>query len=150
MSVAAVSERLRVARERAGRTPEELAARIGITTAWYYDLEGQPEEVSTTLSLAQLYDLASALELDLRHLLLGEEAPPLATRPSAGDFVERLRSKVAASGKSPEELGAEIGWDIGRLLRTPESLWELNLDGLRDVCAFAGVDWTTLLASAPG
>jgi transcriptional regulator with XRE-family HTH domain len=150
MSVASVSERLRMARERAGLTPEELAERIGITTAWYHDLEGHPGDVSTTLSLAQLRDLASALELDLRHLLLGEEAPLLAIGLSAGDVVERLRQEVAASGKSPEELGAQIGWDVDPLLRAPESIWELNLDGLRDVCAFVGVNWTALLAKAPG
>jgi transcriptional regulator with XRE-family HTH domain len=150
MNDESANERMRSARERAGLTPEALATRIGITVPWYHDLEGDPEEASSTLSLAQLQTLASALGLPLRQILGGADAPPAGARVSPGELVGELRRRVAASGRSVEEIGSQIGWDIAPLMQDPAHVWQCNVDGLKDVCAFAQVDWTALLPDVPG
>ena len=68
---------------------------------------------------------------------------------SADKLVQELRRRVNASGKSPAEFGELIGWDVAPLLQDPGALWSWNLDGLRDVCAFCGLEWAALLAEIP-
>jgi transcriptional regulator with XRE-family HTH domain len=144
---AGAAGRLRQARAQAALTPEQVAVQLGITTAAYHDLESFPGELSSTISVRQLRRLGEALGVNMASLLLG--AHPLVDEVSAGDLVDALRARVAASGASVDDLGSQIGWDIGPLLQNPEQLWELNLDGLQDICAFVGVDWTSLLAATP-
>ena len=56
---------LREAREKAGKSVDEMASLLGISRAWYFDLESYDEEITDTLSLRQLLVLSKALGIDL-------------------------------------------------------------------------------------
>jgi transcriptional regulator with XRE-family HTH domain len=57
-----VSDRLKQARERRGKTPQEIAEAIGITVESYYDLEST-DDLSMVLSLRKILKLCRTLSL---------------------------------------------------------------------------------------
>jgi transcriptional regulator with XRE-family HTH domain len=137
-------DRLRGARERLGLTPEEVASKVGLSAAWYYDLEAYPDEMFSTLSLAHLQALGRALGLDPKRILFGDTASPDASQ-GFRDVVDALERRMKLEGLDAETLGERLGWDIRDVLTDPEELWNFNVTGLRDVCLGAGVDWLAVL-----
>lgn len=145
MTAESVGLRIRQLRQARGLSAEELAQRIGVNIAWYHDVEAYPSEVSSTLSLAQLARLAKELELVSAALLLGESFD--AEAPSLGRtaLVAELQRAVDERRQPIDVVSAEIGWDVSALLGDPEQLAAFNVDGLRDLCDYLGVDWVAAL-----
>lgn len=83
MNADSTPERIRKARERCGLTPEEVADRVGLPVAWYYDLEAFSDGVLSTVSLAHLRVLGHVLGLEPA-AILGESAPPIRREFSDG------------------------------------------------------------------
>jgi hypothetical protein len=49
----------------------------------------------------------------------------------------------------PDTLSERVGWDVREVLVDAQELWNFTVDGLRDVCNFAEVDWLSVLPGLP-
>lgn len=135
---------IRAYRVRAGKSPEEAAARLGINDAWYYDLEHDDAELESTLTLFQAMDLASFLNVRLRDLLGGAawpgEAVPLAAVPSL------IAAHVACRGISNDQFEEEVGWEIRELMDSPlKAAAESPIVLLQAVADRLGIDWRSMV-----
>lgn len=140
-----VASRVREARERLGMTPSDMAARLDIKDSEYWDIEFHDDEAFTSFSVEQLARLTDILGVSLRALFFGADSNPSGERTSFALITQRLQALAAKEGLSIDELSERVGWELEEILATPESLGELNVAGLRDVCMAVGVDWTTAL-----
>jgi hypothetical protein len=143
------SSRLREARERLGLAADEVARQARLPAPWYHDLEARPDEVFSTLSLAQLQSLGGVLGLELVVILAGDAALP-GERRRFEDVTDGLRRRMGSEGLDAEALGDRLGWKIDDVLADPQGFWTFNVDGFRDVCEGAGVNWLAVLASLSG
>ena len=136
------ANRLKRAREALGLGQDAVAKLIGITLPWYFDLEAYENELSATLSLATLCQLAQIVRTDPLVLLIGDRANSVDRTIQFGDLVQRLTEQMKAAGLDVEEFGERVGWDLTKILRDPQELWEFNTEGLVDVASAVGVEWT--------
>jgi hypothetical protein len=139
-----VAQRILRAREAAGLTHVDVAARWGEPVSMYWDLEFHDDEAFTVVSVKQLQRLAVVLGTSVITLLFGEEPPEL---PAAGyvELVARLRARLAEEKLSVEELSDRIGWELEPLLADPDTLGDLPIYAVRSVCLAAGIDWVAPL-----
>ena len=143
-----VARRFLQAREAAGLSQEEVAARWGQPTSMYWDLEFHDDEAFTVIAVGDLVVVAGILRTPLMRLLFGEEpSPPLPAVPYS-EVARGLRARRLDEGLSAADLSALAGWDVAEYLDTPDTLAALPICGLRSVCRVAGVDWAAALASA--
>src|SRR5450432_4256929 len=143
MGVETPPMRLKRAREAVGLDEHSVARLAGITSSWYYELEGDEEDLAMTLSLEKLCHLAEVVRTDPLVLLIGARASSVVRSIEFEDVVRGLTAQMAASGLDVEQFGERVGWEIGKILTDPNELWELNTDGFRDVATAAGVDWSS-------
>ena len=142
-------ERIRHARERLGLSTAQVAERLGPPLAWYRDVESYPEEVFSNVSLAHLQLLGDVLRLEPSRILLGESATVPSRRGEFQDVTTALNRKMVAEGLDAETLSERVGWNIREVLFDSQELWNFTVDGLRDVCRFAEVDWLSVLPGLP-
>jgi transcriptional regulator with XRE-family HTH domain len=136
------SERLRRARESAGKTTAEVAQMAGIPEPHYYDLETYDDDLYMTASLAELRNLAFAVGLTIRGIF-GVEGT--AAMGLAG-LAEAVRHHLVKEGVSIQEFGQRAGWDLTKFIEKPQTAWEdWNFDCLYDVCRQLGVSWIDIL-----
>ena len=131
--------------------PHQLARRIGLNSAWYYDLEGGPERVSREISIGKLYELCRELHVPPSSLFKEEDEHPFIGSPEA--FVELLKKHLTARSISIATFAEEIGWDLADAISDPNSLGDLNSDGFIAVCDALGLAWREILDEmmfAPG
>ena len=140
-----VARRVREARERLGMTESDVAARLDIQDSEYWDVEFHDDEAFTSFSVEQLGRLADILGVSLRALFFGADSSPSGERTTFALITQRLRALATKEGLTIDELSERVGWELEEILAAPESLGELNVAGLRDVCMAVGVDWTTAL-----
>lgn len=140
-----MAERLKELRLKAGLDPEGIADQIGISPAWYEDLESEPGELEDGLDLAQLRKLAVLLHVGMGFLLTGailpDEVPPLS-------FLEVARRVRARLEHAPDvdALEAKIGWELGAFLKRPsEEGWGQRVTFFRDLGIELELDWRGVL-----
>jgi hypothetical protein len=76
----------------------------------------------------------------------GEDAEVL--WPSAARRIVEARLQTGLTGSySVEEFGQQIEWDISAVLADPAALWEMNVEGLYNICQTLGLDWVAALPS---
>ena len=124
------------ARERLGLSPQELGEAIGISHTW--DLEAYEDDLSLTLSLAEVSRLCQVLNLTPSELF--EQLPPERTiAPS--DLRDSVVEDCHRRGWTMEQFGDEVGWEMQGLIENPaEYLSNLNADGLQDICRQLGIN----------
>jgi len=127
-----------------------MARRLKVTVHSYYNLERYDDEAFTVLSLEQLLALGKAVSVEPRVLLLGVVA--LASTPTVTFKVisARLADRIAREGRTSEEFGDSIGWDVESLLKDPEALWNFDVEALHAICSAAGIDWVAALPTIAG
>ena len=143
------SERIRKAREEIGLTAEQVAQRLSLSVAWYHDLESYSDEVFSNISLAHLQLLAGIIRIEPRHILLGEQTPAPRVSGQFQDVSDGLKRKMIARGIDSETLSEQVGWNVREVLIDSQELWNFTVDGLRDLCEFAEVDWLSALPGLP-
>ena len=84
------ARRFEEARERLGLTMEGVAARLGIATSEYRDIEFHNDEAFSCFSVVQLRQIATILAAPLEALLFGSDFVSPTTRISPASIVERL------------------------------------------------------------
>jgi transcriptional regulator with XRE-family HTH domain len=141
----AQTERLQDLRLKAGLEPETLADQIGISSAWYDDLEREDGELEQSLDLAQLRKLAVLLNVGLGFLLTGEIIPDAVAPLSFQEVARRVRARL----EHAPDVGAleeKVGWELGAFLKRPgEEGWEQRVPFFRDLAAELGLDWRGVL-----
>lgn len=140
-----VTKRIQEARARAGLMPSEIAERVGITEASYWDLEWFDDEAFNVISLRVLSALGETLNVEPRVLLLGPEATEPPEAVSFAHIAWRLEEHIAQTGKSAGQLGDEVGWDLERILADPQQLWDYDVEALYCITQAVGLDWVAAL-----
>ena len=136
------SNRLREARPKTGLTPEAVGEKVGLGVNWYRDLEGHDSDLSCNISLAHFSVLCGVVGITPKDLLFGPDAPTIRTEVSFTELVDAL--KLKADDLSVADLSEKVGWEVKDLLMDPQELWNFTIDGVRDLCNFAGIPWTSL------
>lgn len=138
------AERLRALRIKAGLDPEGLADQIGISAAWYGDLEREPGESEDSLDLAQWRKLAVLLGVGMGYLITGAVLPDEVPSLSFQEVARRARAYLEHA--SLEELEAKTGWEMGAFLKRPaQEGWEQRAPFFRDLCGELALDWRGVL-----
>jgi transcriptional regulator with XRE-family HTH domain len=138
------AERLRALRLKAGLDPEAVADQIGISAAWYADLEAEAGEAEDSLDLAQWRKLAVLLRVGMGFLITGAVPPGELPVLSFQEVARRARARLEHS--VVEDLEARTGWDLGAFLKRPgEEGWEQRVPFFRDLCGELGLDWRGVL-----
>lgn len=138
--------RFRQARERAGLSPEEAAARMGIATAALWDIECVDDELTSAYSPFQIRRFCQVLAITPRELFgIEAEAAPL----SASDLARLVHEYCLERGLAIQQLEHLAGWNIAKSLDDPERCFneEYPVDGIQDLCYELGVDWHRFILS---
>jgi transcriptional regulator with XRE-family HTH domain len=145
------SENLRLARERAGLEPAQVAEATGLNRPWIYDLEADDDEVVGNISLRVLAVLARTVGTTPLQLVEGPASRAVVVRRSAAALAMLMRSRIDndAPALTIEALGDRIGWDIAAFAADPDQLWEYPLVMLQALCADLNVDWRETLVEVP-
>jgi transcriptional regulator with XRE-family HTH domain len=136
--------RVRTARDAAGLSEAEAAARAGLNQAAWYDLESHDDEMEISLSLREVQAVADVLNTYAVWLLTGQTSPPL--QPVApSDIVASIRSLLTERRISTAEYETLVGWNITDALENPTAAWNWNVAALRDICASLELDYRAFL-----
>jgi transcriptional regulator with XRE-family HTH domain len=137
--------RLRELRIKAGLDAEGIADQIGLSSAWYEDLETDPGEAEQSLDLAQWRKLAILLHVGMGFLLTGAIVPDEVPALSFQEIARRGRAHLEHS-PGVEDLEAKTGWDLSAFLKRPgEEGWDQRAPFFRDLCGVLGIDWRGVL-----
>jgi transcriptional regulator with XRE-family HTH domain len=142
-----VAQRILRAREAAGLTHVDVAARWGEPVSMYWDLEFHDDEAFTVVSVKQLQRLAVVLGTTVTTLLFGEDPSELPAAAGYSEIVARLRARLAEEPVSVEVLSDRIGWELEPLFADPGALGDLPICAMRSVCHAAGIDWVAPLST---
>jgi DNA-binding XRE family transcriptional regulator len=140
----AYGQRLRAARERSGKTIDEMALLLDLSRESYYDLEVYDEDVIYTLSLQELITLSKALDFDLVEFFSNGAAKP-AESVSLDALAKTINEYLNAHSLTVAEFEEAVGWEVANCLTEPSQFMNFNLDGLMDVSRPLGVDWRAVL-----
>jgi hypothetical protein len=139
---AGYAEAVRVARETAGRDPRKLAAALDVSYESYRDIEWYDDEITSSLSFANVVRLAELLDLDLRRMFGADD-----TVITFADLAAAVRTRLADTPL--QQFENEVGWELADALDDPAAFAGFSLDGVADVAAPLGLDWRQLLPQGP-
>ena len=140
------ARRLREARERSGKSIDEMAALVGLSWESYNELERDDDEIIDSVSLRQIVTLSRALKIDLVEFFSSGPAK----KPREGVSLETLAQKISdflvAEKLTVTEFENTAGWEVANSLTDPSRFMNFNMLGLMEVCEIVGVDWRGVLA----
>jgi len=139
--------RIREARVAVGLTDTDVARHLNITISSYNKLERYNDEAFNCLSLKQLLALGKIVNVEPRVLLLGDEAMGITPTITFSDISVRLADRIAREGRTPDEFGDSIGWDITPVLKDSQELWRYDVEALYEISKALGADWVAALPS---
>ena len=140
-------ERLKRARELAGKSPHEIAHSVGLSDPAYYDLENCPGELNRNISLCELSMIASTLGL-CPSSLFSDTVPKQTV--SMEELSKKIRDHLVAKQISITDLEGQVGFTIEAALYNPSEILKWNIDCLRFVCSMLRVDWLLVLSDSRG
>ena len=137
--------RFREARERAGLTHEDAAARMGISTASVWDIESHDNELESCYSPANIQQFCQVLGISPPELF------GIAVASSAigvKDLVTLIRDYCRTGGLTVEQFENAAGWHIAASLDDPECfLHDYTIEGIQNICDELKVDWQCFVLS---
>ena len=140
------AERLRKARENAGKSPQEVAAAVGMNVPSYCDLEAEGyDELWNNISLAELRDICRTLGIHARDLFEDAAGQERASVVSFALISDSLRRHLSHHNTALDAFENQVGWSLATFLEDPEAAWDWNVDGLRDVCRPLLIEWLDAL-----
>lgn len=128
------ADRIQQARLKLGLEPADVARKVGLPTAHYYDLEGREDDLCSTISIAQALKLSAALNTTVPTLLWGEIGP--AAEPLI-NLATRVRVRLADGSPCKED----IPWDPEPLFGGIGCTLTQPIDFLKDLADWVGEDW---------
>jgi len=136
------AQRIRELRAQSGRSVEDMATLLDITTSSWLDLELHDDEVVTCISLRQVYSLARALAVSPRVLVSPSSIDESKDDEiSLDELADLIKSYMNANGLAQEQFEDEAGWYLAGFLANPETALDEPVMFLEDVCAPLGVPW---------
>jgi len=138
------AERLRRARENAGKSPQEVAGAVGMSVPNYYDLESD-DELYNNISLRALRDVCKALGVQARDLFEEGRGQEHAGAVSFACISEGLKKYLSVHNMVLAVFEDQVGWVLDAFLERPEAAWDWNVDCLRDVCRPLEMEWLDAL-----
>ena len=136
--------RLREARERSGKTIDEMASLLDVSRESYNDLEVYDDEIILVLSLQELVTLSKALGIDLVEFFSNGGSKPQES-VSLDALAGKINEYLTANNVTLAEFEEAVGWEVANCLTEPSEFMNFNLDGLMDVSRPLGVDWRAVL-----
>ena len=140
------AHRLREARERSGKSIDEMASLLGLSWESYNELEEDDEEIIDSVSLQQLVTLAHALKIDLVEFFSSGPANEPRESVSLEALAEKINAHLVAHKLTVTEFEDAAGWEVANCLTDPRRFMSFNLLGLMEVCEAVDVDWRAVLA----
>jgi transcriptional regulator with XRE-family HTH domain len=131
--------RIKRARDATGKSPEQVAAQVGVSHLTYRDWEWGEGDISTTASLAEIARLSSALGLPSVVIFEDEAATGEAFSPHR--LVTEIKTHLEKTGTSVDDFENRVGFEIAPALADSSKVLDWNLDCLRFVCNELGIDW---------
>lgn len=138
--------RIKALREKSGLRSENLADEIGISAAWFDEMENGESDLEETLDLEQIRKLSLLLGVGMAQLLAGAPVPAGTQPLSFKDLARHLRRRLE-NEPGLDALEEKTGWDLGAFLKRPDQEgWGQRVPFFRDVCGALGLDWNGVLA----
>lgn len=131
-------------REATGKSPQDIAALVGMPIHANYDLEECEGELNRQASIGDLSKLASVLGIPTRLIFDDEDEKQPSILPN--ELCARIKEHLHANRMSVTEFEDRVGFVIEPSLRDPSMVLNWNVDCLRFVCAELGVDWRLALS----
>lgn len=143
-SVPSYAERLRLAREKSGKSIGDMAELLEISWESYSDLEEFDNEIIDCVSLRKLALLFKALKIQPREFFSSDpliQPAPIKLR----DLSVKIKEYLDVHHMTVFEFEDRVGWEMASCLENPAEFLELNIRGLIDVCNELGLDWIAVL-----
>ena len=139
------SARFREARERAGLSRDDAAARMDIPADCIWDIETRADELCTSYSPADIQRFCQVLAIRPADLFLIQPTEPPIT---AQELAALIHDHCRTHNITIPQFEDAVGWRLTESLIDPEDLFEdLSIDGLRWVCDELGIDWRRVILS---
>ncbi|MFZ5891915.1 MAG: hypothetical protein ACOY0T_12745 [Myxococcota bacterium] len=123
---------------------DDIAARLGLSLASYWDLEKHDDEAFCCVSLRQLVMLGDILGVSVVDLVSDHPSAPVSRAITPTDVAASLQQRLATQS-DVNALSEALGWDVAAALANPDSIWDdWCLDTLCDVCGKLSMDWGAL------
>ena len=131
--------RLRIAREAARASEDDLARFVDNSVSWYFDLENCDGELHDNIEIGQLSGLCAALGIKSRELFETENS----TQPSidAGEICSKINIYLDTTNTSIKTFEDRVGYTIQPCLLNSAEVLKWNIDCLRLVCNEIGANW---------
>lgn len=136
-------DRLRRARERSGKSPEEVARHAGLNLPSYYDCE-QSHDLWAVISLDELKRICDAVGIRSRSLF-SDQPMSDSEMISFAELSERIKSFVAASNLPISQLEDEVGFELENVLREPSQIGLWSAEWLKWLCDRLRFEWLKAL-----
>ena len=135
--------RLMQIRESKGESVEQIAAKAGITSQRYYDLEEGEGEVNMAISLGEISRVAAVLGVPTWQVF--DDEPLREKSVSLGELVEKLKAHLETTGLTISEFEDRVGFALSKSIFDPSEIQKWNVDCLRSVCKEIEIDWRVAL-----
>jgi transcriptional regulator with XRE-family HTH domain len=131
--------RFREARERLGLSPDEVAARSGVSDAGVWDIEACEGDLTRGYSPRDVQKFCRVLGIHPVELF-GEEISEPAV--SADELVQLIHEECRSRGVTLEQFEDAVGWRLSACIEPPERLLEdMTVDGLQWLCRELRIGW---------
>ena len=131
--------RFREARERAGLSRDELAARSGVSDAGVWDIEEIDGDLTCCYSPSDVQKFCRVLGIHPAELFGGEISEPAV---SPDELVRLIREECRSRSITLEQFEDAVGWRLSACIEPPERLLEdMTVDGLQWLCRELRIDW---------
>ena len=139
MTATAPHIRFREARERAGLSPDDLAARSGVSDACIWDIESFEGDLTCCYSPSDVQKFCRVLGICPVVLFGGELSEPAV---SPDELVTLIHEECHSRGVTLENFEDSVGWRLSACIEPPERLLEdMTVDGLQWLCRELRIDW---------
>lgn len=143
MKAVAPHLRFREARERLGLSPDEVAARSGVTDAGIWDIEAFEGDLTCCYSPRDVQQFCRVLGIRPVELFgAGISEPPISPK----ELVLLIHTECRSRGVALEQFEDSVGWRLSACMEPPERLLEdMTVDGLKWLCRELRIDWQRAL-----
>ena len=145
MSTPIYAARLKAAREATNLSPQEVAAAVGVSPGFYYDLETHGD-LTSTVSLARLHKICGIVHVQPRTLF--SDSPPRDV-VSLTKVFQGIKELCRTEEMTISQFEIDVGWGVQECLDDPDAaLDKWNVDCLKDICSKLRIDWLTVLPAS--
>ena len=122
--------------------PGEVAALLDISKESYYDIEGNPFEVETVLSIDEIFALCAIYNIRPYQLFCVNYDNECGHAFAL--LLERLKVEMVRYS-SDSDFDDLIGWEVSPILSSDKHIVSLPLCALKVLCRRLQVDWVAVL-----